>query len=252
LFLQLAVLNGNPEIFYSIQGEGPSLGIPAIFVRTSLCNLHCTWCDTDYTWNWVGTPFEHQNDAQVGYQKFEKKDWLKKVALQDVVAGIKEFPCKRIIWTGGEPMMQQKALVTLMQMLRAEDAAYYFEVETNGTYQPTPEFDALINQYNVSPKLENSGNPLRLRDKSRAMQFFAKDAKAGFKFVVGNAADTYELLGLVRKYQLLTHRIWLMPQADNRQDLARQRQAVVETCLEHGFRYSDRLHVQIWDRKKGV
>jgi 7-carboxy-7-deazaguanine synthase len=252
LFIQLAILNGAPEIFYSIQGEGRSLGIPSIFVRTSLCNLHCVWCDTDYTWNWIGTPFEHAHDNQQGYQKFEKKDWLKKVALEEVVTQITKFPCKRIIWTGGEPMMQQKALIVLMQLLRSIDTTYFFEVETNGTYVPLPDFDALINQYNVSPKLENSGNPVRLREKPRTMQFFASNAKAGFKYVVANDSDTSEVLSLIKKYHLAANRVWLMPQADNRTSLETQRLAVVETCLEHGFNYSDRLHVQIWDSKKGV
>jgi 7-carboxy-7-deazaguanine synthase len=250
--IRLAVLNDQPEIFYSIQGEGLSIGRPTIFVRTSLCNLHCVWCDTDYTWNWEGTPFAHVNDAEPGYTKFVKKDWSRKVPLQEVVAAISAIPCRRIVWTGGEPMMQQKALAALMQMLHDKDPQYHFEVETNGTYLPAADFDQYVHQYNVSPKLANSGNTVQLRERPKAMHFFAKSHAAFFKYVVANEVDLEEVLGLVKKYKIAHQRVWLMPQADSRKNIEAMRQEVVDLCLLHGFNYSDRLHVQIWDKKKGV
>ncbi len=170
--LQLARLRGEPEIFHSIQGEGKSTGIPSVFVRTSLCNLHCIWCDTDYTWNWVGTRFPHVNDKNPGYKKFVKKDWIASVEVADVVAKIAAFNCKNVILTGGEPMLQQPALVALATALHTISKDYRFEIETNGTLSPTPDLDAVIDQYNVSPKLANSANPQRLREKTRRPSFF--------------------------------------------------------------------------------
>jgi 7-carboxy-7-deazaguanine synthase len=250
--LKLARLNGRPEVFHSIQGEGKSMGVPSVFVRTSLCNLHCIWCDTDYTWNWIGTRFPHVNDERPGYQKFDKKSWITECSTDDVAALVSAYPCQNVILTGGEPMLQQPALAALMQHLRRLNPAYRFEVETNGTRVPTPEFESSIDQYNVSPKLENSNNPRKLREKPAAYRYFAQNPKAHFKFVVAEKTDLDEVLELQARYTIAPENIWIMPQASNRQALARRRRQLVEVCKSHGFRYTDRLHVQIWGSKKGV
>jgi organic radical activating enzyme len=250
--LKLAKLSGKPEVFYSIQGEGKSIGVPSVFVRTSLCNLHCIWCDTDYTWNWTGTRFQHIHDARPGYRKFDKKAWIETCNTDEVAALVSAYPCKNVILTGGEPMLQQPALTALMEILRSADPAYRFEVETNGTIVPTADFDRAIDQYNVSPKLENSNNPIKLREKPAAYRFFAASPKAAFKFVVASQPDLQEILALKDRYRIPSDQIWLMPEGSSRQILARKRPWMVEICKTHGFRYSDRLHVQIWGSKKGV
>ena len=250
--VKLARLNGQPEIFYSIQGEGKSTGIPSIFIRTSLCNLHCIWCDTDYTWNWVGTRFPHVNDERPEYQKFSKKDWIAECAVADVADLAAAFPCKNIILTGGEPMLQQAGLLALTQVLRSKSMDYRFEIETNGTLAPSPELDAAIDQYNVSPKLENSGNPRKLREKPKAMRFFSASPKANFKFVIAEKNDLTEVLELIETYAITPEKIWLMPEGTSASALAQRRKWLVEICKKYGFRYSDRLHVQIWGAKKGV
>lgn len=250
--LKLAKLNGRPEIFYSIQGEGKSIGLPSVFVRTSLCNLHCVWCDTDYTWNWIGTPFPHISDSKPDYEKFDKKQHLVSVEVENIAEIIRQFPCKNVILTGGEPMMQQPGLTELINVLRSNDADYRFEIETNGTFVPKPKFDAAIDQYNVSPKLENSGNPQKLREKSAAYKFYAQSPKANFKFVIAAIEDLQEVLGLIQKYHISPEKIWLMPEGTSREALAERRLWLTEVCKQYGFRFSDRLHVQIWGDKKGV
>lgn len=250
--LKLARLHAQPEIFYSIQGEGKSTGIPSIFVRTALCNLHCIWCDTDYTWNWVGTRFRHVNDANPGYQKFSKKDWIAECSIAEVAKSVGAYPCKNVILTGGEPMLQQVGLVALMLQLRSESSEYRFEVETNGTLIPNTEFDSAIDQYNVSPKLGNSANPRKLREKPTALRFFAQSPKANFKFVVAEKTDLEEVLALIKTYEIAPEKVWLMPEGTHAKVLAKRRIWLVETCKTFGFRYSDRLHVQIWGAKKGV
>jgi organic radical activating enzyme len=250
--LKLAKLQDQPEIFFSIQGEGKSIGLPSIFVRTSLCNLHCIWCDTDYTWNWTGTRFTHLSDTKPGYQKFDKKKWIAHCPIEEVAAAVQHFPCKNVILTGGEPMLQQPALRALMQNLRAISADYRFEIETNGTMVPDADFDAQVDQYNVSPKLENSNNVQKLREKPAAYRFFAASPKANFKFVLSEKKDLDEVDTLIFRYQIMPEKIWLMPEGNTRALLSKRRKWLVEVCKSRGFRYSDRLHVQIWGPKKGV
>ncbi|HND89386.1 MAG TPA: 7-carboxy-7-deazaguanine synthase QueE [Saprospiraceae bacterium] len=250
--LKLARLDGQPEIFHSIQGEGKSIGVPSVFVRTALCNLHCYWCDTDYTWNWTGTRFAHQHDALPGYRKFDKADWITECPIEDVAGAVAAFPCRNVILTGGEPLLQQPALTRLMHSLRGLAPDYRFETETNGTLLPTPDFDAAIDQYNVSPKLDNSRNPRRLRERAKPYRFFAASPKANFKFVLADERDLSEVLDLLSHYAIPAERVWLMPEATSRERLAECRLWLVDICKAHRFRYSDRLHVQIWGSKKGV
>lgn len=221
-------------------------------MRTSLCNLHCIWCDTDYTWNWVGTRFPHVNDTKPGYQKFDKKKWIAECDIEAVAAAVAVFPCKNVIFTGGEPMLQQPALTTLMQLLRSKSPDYRFEVETNGTIVPTAAFDPAIDQYNVSPKLENSGNTRRLREKPAAYRFFAQSPKSNFKFVIAEKNDLEEVLVLLKTYAIAPEKVWLMPEGTSAKVLTRRRKWLVEICKAQGFHYSDRLHIQIWGAKKGV
>jgi 7-carboxy-7-deazaguanine synthase len=246
--MKIAKLNNRGEIFYSIQGEGKNIGVPSVFVRTSLCNLHCVWCDTDYTWNWEGTPFRHKRDVDPAYRKFRKEEQIVELSVEEIIAEISTYPCKHIVLTGGEPLMQQAELVMLIRAL----PGYFFEVETNGTLLPTAEFDARIDQYNVSPKLANSGNALQLREKSESLRFFATSQKAYFKFVVCLEHDLDEVLTLQSTYAIPASRIILMPEGSTSAEFNNKPLAIVEMCKRHGFRYSDRLHVHLYGEKRGT
>ena len=68
--------DGRPEIFHTLQGEGRNTGLASVFIRSSLCNLHCRWCYTDYTWNLEGTNFAHDRDSDPSYKKYRREDQI--------------------------------------------------------------------------------------------------------------------------------------------------------------------------------
>lgn len=237
--------DGSPEVFRTLQGEGSSIGCPAVFLRLSLCNLHCSWCDTPYTWNWEGSPWQHQDG-----KKFSQADQIVELSPQEVAASLRRIlhPGDRLVLTGGEPLLQQEGLVELIADLAGD---YQVEVESNGTQIPLPELDRRVSQYNISPKLANSDNSLKLRIQRAALTFFAGSQKAFFKFVITRPEDLAEVLALQEEYAIPSPRILLMPEGRTPAELAQGRLALVDACLTHGFRLTDRLHVQLWGDERG-
>lgn len=117
------------EIFYTLQGEGTHWGMPSVFVRLGHCNLRCAFCDTDFLTD------------------------LKDFSIDEVVNAVQREAgdCRNVVFTGGEPLMQQDALVEIMTKL---GRGWYFCVETNGTMHMTPFFQMMIDWICVSPKVK--------------------------------------------------------------------------------------------------
>jgi len=250
--MKISKLRKEPEIFASIQGEGRNLGLFSVFVRSSLCNLHCVWCDTDYTWNWQGTPFKHIRDSEPGYEKYDKASEIIEMIPSGIAQRVKALRAKNVVLTGGEPLLQQEAFVELMRILRETDKDYTFEVETNGTIVPSLDFDSIISQYNVSPKLTNSDNPTNTRIRDEALLSFAQSPKAWFKFVCGSQIDIDEVVEIVTKYGIKPTRVFLMPQGTTSELIRRTSQALVERCIEKGFNFTDRLQIHLFENKRGT
>ncbi len=245
--MKLARLHDGPEIFHTLQGEGVSVGTPAIFVRTSRCNLHCRWCDTDYTWNFTGTPWQH--DRGVKHDKAASTFEISPASLAERLAS---FPCRHVVLTGGEPLLQQDELLETIHLLRELDPSWTFEVETNGTRVPAPAFDAAIAQFNVSPKLAHSGMDEVLRIVPAALQHFARHPRAWFKFVAASPADLATIEELAARFNLPPDRIVLMPEGRTAAGLDRISADLAAAVLERGWRFSDRLHVRLWGDRRGV
>ncbi|MDP4626400.1 MAG: 7-carboxy-7-deazaguanine synthase QueE [Akkermansiaceae bacterium] len=250
--MKLARLGDGAEIFHTLQGEGVSMGAPAVFVRLSLCNLHCVWCDTDHTWNFEGTPWKHEKDAVAGYVKHKKEDVIIEMGVGEIAEVVRGYGCRRVVLTGGEPLLQEAGLVELMAALREDGEEWIFEVETNGTKMPGEAFVEGVGQMNVSPKLANSGMEEGLRVKPEVLRGLVGTGKAWFKFVVQGESDVQEVLGLVKGYGIPMDRLILMPEGRTVEELDKSAAWLAERCRDLGVRFSDRLHVRLWGDKRGV
>ena len=239
---------GVPEIFDTIQGEGRNLGKPTVFARLSDCNLTCSWCDTPQTWAFTEKRAEAHDEGRV-YDKAIEQTY---VEVGDAVRNIDGYPIKRLVITGGEPLMQQKGIVELAKGLRQDNEEYWIEIETNGTIVPKPELQAVVDQFNVSVKLSNSGNEERKRLKQPALEAFAKMENADFKFVVMDDKDLPEILDIIDGHNIPHERVFLMPEGRTEEEVKTHQETLVELAKKEGFNVTTRLHILIWGKKRNV
>lgn len=251
------------EQFLSIQGEGITAGIPSYFLRLKTCNLMCggkgtekdgqlhngaTWrCDTIEVW----MKGENKHYAVI-VDDFGGDEFLRNIR-----AGT-----HHLVITGGEPMLHQEAILDFLLWLenRKKNSfgfhSVFLEVETNGTLMPSRGFIEQVNQFNISPKLSNSGISLGKRQRSDVISFFSKLAfhcKVQFKFVVASDKDFMEVIKeWVNVFDIDKRTVVMMPAADNEADLKRVSEAMAPLCYLYGYRFSHRMHVAIWNKKTGV
>ncbi|QZD93509.1 7-carboxy-7-deazaguanine synthase QueE [Qipengyuania xiapuensis] len=235
--------DGGPEIFASVQGEGPSAGMPVAFMRLSRCNLACEWCDTAYTWHFEGDNRPHRDGVT-----FERKANQVTLDEEEVAARITALGQKRLVITGGEPLLQAPALAKLLDLL--PDTAV--EIETNGTTKAGTALDIRIDQFNVSPKLSHSGNPAELALIPERLDAYATDPRAWFKFVIAEPADVDEVLELHERYRFKPGHVFLMPEGTDSETLRTREKWLADLCVKHGFRMSDRLHIHLFGDTRGT
>jgi 7-carboxy-7-deazaguanine synthase len=226
---------GEPEIFASLQGEGPSAGRPCTFVRLSRCNLACTWCDTAYTWR---------------FTEFDRKTNQIVLSEEDTAARIIALGGNRLVITGGEPLLQGAALARMVALLPREVISV--EIETNGTVAPHPALDPLVAQYNVSPKLKHSGNRADLALIPERLAAWANEPKACLKFVISAPEDLAEVLELQQVYAVPSERIYLMPLGTDSETLRTRERWLAAEAIKHGLRLSDRLHIHLYGDTRGT
>lgn len=243
--LRLATVQPHePEIFHSLQGEGISLGRPSVFVRLSGCNLACHWCDTPYTWYFDGHEGGHRGGLHYD-RTANSVAW----DIEQVAEAIRAFRCRHIVFTGGEPLLQQPALTALCALLGPD---HHIEIESNGTVALTPGFDAHVDQLNLSPKLRHSRNADEARLNEQALASYARDPRAWFKFVIAEPQDADEVLGLAQRLALPADRIILMPEGTSAATLRQRSQWLAPLCLDRGWRFTDRLHIHLYGDTRGT
>jgi 7-carboxy-7-deazaguanine synthase len=229
------------EIFRSVQGEGRHVGVPSVFLRLARCNLSCRWCDTPYTWD---------------FERFDFEREVRRRPLDEVADELLDAGVAHVVITGGEPLLQQRELEGLLEELdrrRAEAgrARLFVEVETNGTVPPTEALLRRVDHFNVSPKLENSGEPASRRLRPRALEILRETGRADLKLVVGEA-DIEEADALIESLGWPRERVLFMPEATDRETLRARGPLISAAALRRGVRYTSRLHIELFGGRRGT
>ncbi len=213
------------ECFLSLQGEGPSAGTPAHFVRLQGCDVGCHWCDSKYTWGVSGG----------------RESTVDQVL--DEARALGTAPL--IVITGGEPLQHDGVYGLLKQALTRWQRV---EVETSGIIGPRMHDPRLF--WNVSPKLP-AVTP-RWEETWLHAGEWAREPNATFKLVVGTEQDRDDAVRLAAANDVPASRVMLMPEGLTDDQVLAHAPLVVEACKAHGFRMSPRLHIWLWGARRGV
>lgn len=245
------------EHFYSIQGEGNTVGVPAYFIRLQNCNLMCGgsggelvkagratwWCDSEVIW---------KRGTDVSIDQLEKS-LSDQGLLNNILGGH-----IHLIWTGGEPTMPRH-VTYIKQFLDTLHSKYpgctpFSEIETNGTIATEPGFyDNYIQQINCSAKLANSGMPESMRIVPEAIQQILNHPEGYFKFVISSEQDVEEIRNTyIAPFNIPNKRVILMPGVDNLRDLPERTRFLFDMTKKYGYRGISRQHILAYDKTTGV
>src|ERR1700680_2502913 len=220
------------EISHSIQGEGMLVGVPSVFVRTSGCNLRCTWCDTPYT-SWQPEGEERS------------VSWI--------VDQVNAYGASHVVITGGEPMIAPEIEELTHRLTQ------HITVETAGTVDAQVRCDLM----SISPKLANSTPHTRdggrwapqhdrLRYQPEVLKRLIQLYPHQLKFVIADPNDLTEVRAIVETIGASKSRVVLMPEGIDAAILMERSRWLVDICKQEGFRFSPRLHIDLWGNRRGT
>jgi 7-carboxy-7-deazaguanine synthase len=228
------------EIFHSVQGEGLLLGVPSVFVRTSGCNLRCRWCDTPYaSWNPEG----------------------EEMTQEEIVRQVTAYGCPHVVLTGGEPMVAS-GIRDLAALLKA--AGMHITIETAATIPPE---GIACDLASLSPKLADSTPAEELagawtarheatRYRPEVIRKWIENYACQLKFVFSQPEQLPEIEELLNEVGAVPgftrDRVLLMPEGTDVEALREKAPVLAELCIEHGFRYAPRLHIDLFGNTKGT
>jgi organic radical activating enzyme len=207
-----------------------------MFLRLAICNLACSWCDTKFSWQW---------------SIFDYKKETKRMSIEELYSEFYRFypDVDRLVISGGEPMLQQKKLVPLVELLHSD--GWKIEIETAGTVAPLIDFSKCIAQFNVSPKLAHSGNSLEKRFNPYALAMLNL-LPSSYKFVVQETEDLKEVAWICSEAGIPSEKVYIMPEGTNPERLNRVLSNIIEPAIQCGYNVTTRMHVMAWGEKRGV
>ncbi len=205
------------EIFYSLQGESNSVGIPTVFIRLTGCPLRCIYCDTAYAFT-GGT----------------------KIEIAEIIAQAEHYNTKYITVTGGEPLAQSACLELIKKLL---DKGFIVSVETSGAIDVSGMDSRAIKVMDL--KTPSSGE--LGRNLYQNIQFL--DSKDQVKFVIGNNEDyEWSKVALI-EYNLIGRCEILFSPVMGQQNATELADKILQDRLP--VRFQIQLHKLLWDNAQG-
>jgi len=229
----------------TLQGEGINIGVPATFMRLQGCTLQCVWCDTLDVW-----PNGNEYSFEEIFQLFEDAKLIEKF----------KSGSQHLVLTGGSPLKQREQLSSFLQTFvekytfdESDKKRFYVEIENECVLDVNNSLERFIKCWNNSPKLSNSGMRDIVRRKPTILQKLKKYENSWFKFVIQKESDWIEIKNDFLQYGLINkEQIILMPEGQTQEELTKTRELVANIAIREGVRFTDRLHVTIWNKKTGV
>lgn len=192
-------------------------------------------------------------DAPADLKVYSPSEEARSLSLENVLEQILQYNLDHLVITGGEPLLQQKSLISLLQKLKAGKKTNCFvEVETNGSVRAEEPMLDLVDQWNVSPKLESSGNSPYAREKQECMRSFGALQNSYFKFVIQTRKDLDEIEALLQRHAIKPSKIILMPEGTDAAILRERTIWLSQICEGRGYRLTPRLHILLWGNKRAT